>query len=181
MSAPARYDRPGLLERLTSSTAFAVLFGIAATILAPTLLLGVLVSAMALIFGFHETDDLALLLVTFGGVVGVIGLARARRAPTSRFDYRLTLAALASGLVTAAAIVGALAARTGLEDKLTMAAIALMVPPFLAGLGRISRLRRLRAAAEGRVRDSLPLIFLAVALLELACAGAIGLQLAIVG
>jgi hypothetical protein len=181
MSTVATFNRPGLLERLTSSTAFAVLFAIAATILAPTLLLGVLVSAMALLFGFHRSDDLALLLLTVGGVVGIVGLVRSRGAPASRMGYRLTLLALAIGLATAAAIVGALAARVGLEDKLTLAAIALMVPVFLAGLGGVARLRRLRAVAEGRVRDSLPLIFLGLALIELVCAAMIGLQLAMVG
>jgi hypothetical protein len=181
MNAVGRYDGPGLLERFTSSTAFAVLCAIAMTILAPTLLLGVFVSAAALIFGVQETDDLAIVLLTVGGVVGVFGLVRAQRAPASRFDYRLTLGALASGLLTAAAIIGALVARAGLEDKLTIAAIALMVPPFLAGLGRVARLRRLRAMSEGRVPDSLPLIFLIIALSELACAAAIGLQLGIAG
>jgi hypothetical protein len=181
MSTIERYERPGLLERLTSSTTFVVLLSIAATILAPTLLFGAIISAVALIFGFHETDDLGILLFTVGGVVGIIGLARARRAPASRFDYRLTLVALASGLATAIAIVGVLVARAGVEDKLTLAATALMAPPLLAGLGSVARLRRLRAAAEGRVRDSLPLIFLGLALVELACAAAIGLRLAIVG
>jgi hypothetical protein len=48
-------------------------------------------------------------------------------------------------------------------------------------LGRIARLRRLRAAALGRMRDSLPLIFLAVALAEAAGAIAICVQLSLAG
>jgi hypothetical protein len=50
--------------------------------------------------------------------------------------------------------------------------------PVIGALGRVARLRRLRAA-QGRARDALPLIFLAVALGELACALAIGARLAL--
>src|SRR4029079_1487730 len=96
-------------------------------------------------------------------------------------DYRLTLASLAIGILTAVALAGALVARLGLDDKLSIAGIVLSIPPVLTALGRIARLRRLRAAELGRVRDSLPLIFLAVALAEAACAIAICAQLWLAG
>jgi len=181
MSIMTRYDRPGLLERLTSSTAVAVLFGLAATILAPTLLGGIVLATASLLFGFHDRADVAIVLLTIGGVVGVIGLFRSLRPATSRSDYRLTLSSLAIGILTVFALTTALIARLGLEDKLSIAGIALAVPPVLTALGRIARLRRLRAAALGRVRDSLPLIFLAVALVETACAIAICAQLWLAG
>ena len=43
MSTIARFERPGLLERLTNSTAFAVLFGMASLVLAPSVLIGLFV------------------------------------------------------------------------------------------------------------------------------------------
>jgi len=181
MSTVTGYGRPGLLERLTSSTAFAVLFGIAATILAPTLLFGMVFGTAALVFGFHGSDDVAMVLLTIGGFIGVIGLFRSQRSVASPSDYRLTLASLAIGILTAVALAGALVARLGLDDKLSIAGIVLSIPPVLTALGRIARLRRLRAAELGRVRDSLPLIFLAVALAEAACAIAICVQLSFAG
>src|SRR4029079_13311393 len=99
----------------------------------------------------------------------------------SRSDYRLTLSSLAIGILTVFELTTALIARLGLEDKLSIAGIAVACRPVLRALGRIARLRRLRAAALGRVRDSLPLIFLAVALVETACAIAICAQLWLAG
>jgi len=181
MSTMTRYDSPGLLERLTSSTAFSVRFGIAVTELAPTLLFGIVIATAALLFGFHERDDVAIVLLAIGGIVGVIGLFRSQRPAGSQSDYRLTLISLVIGILAAIAFCGALVARLGLEDKLSVSGIALSIPPVLTALGRIARLRRLRAAALGRVRDSLPLIFLGVALVEAACAIAIGVQLSLAG
>jgi hypothetical protein len=182
MSTVSRYDRPGLLERLTDSTAFTVLFGISATIFVPFVLLGLTVLP-GIVLGAANADlgDKLGLLLPYGGLIGYIGLFRAYRPSTSTAGYRTTLACLTVGIVTAASlIVGLIGMDLGVDVVRVIAIVALSLP-IIAALGRIARLRRLRAAAEGRVLDSLPLIFLAVALGEALCAIAIGVQLACAG
>ena len=80
MSTAARYDRPGTLERLTNSTAFAVLFGMASVVLAPVVLFGLIALPVVILGkgGAKVGDELALLL-PYGGLIGYIGLFRARR------------------------------------------------------------------------------------------------------
>ena len=197
MSTMTGYDRQGLLERLTSSTLFSVLFGIAATLCAPVVLLG-LTLLPGLVLGSGSTDlaDGALLLLPLGGLIGYIGLFRARRATTSTADYRTTLICLAIGIAAAGTLVGGLVAiGLGVDADLRgvetgdlvrpaaaiAAGVVVLLLPIVAALGDIARLRRLRAAGEGRVRDSLPLIFLGLAVAEALCAIAIAAQLAVVG
>jgi hypothetical protein len=179
MSTIARYDRPGLLERLTDSVAFDLLFGMAATILVPVVLLGLTVlPGMVLSQPNPDLGDRLGLLLPYGGLIGYIGLFRAYRRSTPTAGYWSTLACLAVGMLTATTlIVGLLAIGVGL-NLVSSGAIVVLSLPIIAALGRIARLRRLRAAEEGRVRDSLPLIFLTVALAEALCAIAIGVQLA---
>jgi hypothetical protein len=182
MSTPARYDRPGLLERLTDSTAFDVLFGVAATILAPVVLFGLTVlPAVILREANADLGDKLGLLLPYGGLIGYLGLFRAYRQSTSMDGYRATLTCLAVGMLTAASLIIVLIAVGVGVDLRSGGAIVVLSLPIIAALGRISRLRRLRAAEEGRVRDSLPLIFLTIALGETLCAIAIGVQLAITG
>jgi hypothetical protein len=180
MSTMTRCDRPGPLERLTSRTAFVVLFAIAATMLAPVVLLGLAVLPGMVSSQPHlGLGDRLGLLLPFGGVTGYIGLFRAYLPSRSTASYRATLACLAVGIVTAAAlIVGLVTIGIGV-DLFSVGAIVALSLPIVAALGRIARLRRLRAAEERRGRDSLPLIFLALACAEAACAIAIGAQLAI--
>ena len=182
MSTPARYERPGLLERLTSSTAFAVLFGIATVVLAPVVLLGLVVLPSVIVgkASMQLGDELGLLL-PYGGLIGYIGLFRTRRASTSAGDYWATLICLGVGIATTATLIGGLVAIAVGVDWLAAGAIVVLSLPIVAALGRIARLRRLRAAAEGRVADSLPLIFLTVALGEASCAIALSVQLALAG
>ena len=190
MSTMTPDDRPGLLERLTNSTAFAVLFGIAATVLAPVVLLGLTVLP-GMVLRDTGLADKAVLLLPIGGVIGYVGLFRARRPSRSRRDYWATLVCLGVGIATAVMVVcGVLFAIGGDADLRSVeaivvlrvaGAIVVLSLPIIAGLGDIARLRRLRATAEGRVLDSLPLIFLWLALAEAACAIAIGVQLAAAG
>ena len=182
MSTITRYDRPGLLERLTSSTAFAVLFGIASIVLAPSVLMGIAMLP-GIVFGeLHpEIGDKLGLLLPYGGLIGYIGLFRARRPPTSTADYWGTLVCLGIGVATAATLAGSLIAIGAGVDLFSAGAIAVLSLPIVAALGRIARLRRLRAADEGRVLDSLPLIFLGLAVAEGVCAIAIVVHLAVAG
>jgi hypothetical protein len=182
MNTMETFNRPGLLERLTSSTVFTVLLGVASIVVAPYLLLGVVMLSGSILGDAHAgVGGRLLALLPYGGLIGYIGLFRARRPPTSTVDYRATLICLGVGIATAAAVSGGLIAmsfRVDLERAGSLVALSL---PIVAALGRIARLRRWRAETEGRVLDSLPLIFLTVALAETACAIAIGVQLASVG
>ena len=178
----ARYDRPGMLERLTDSTAFAVLLGMTSLVLAPSMLIGLfVVPALLTPAGRASPDVWMWLLLSAGGAVGYVGLFRARRPSSSPADYCVTLVCLATGVVAGLAVLGKVADSSAFEDLLTVGAVVVPAVPVIAALGRIARLRRLRAAAEGRVLDSLPLIFLAVALGEALCAIAVGVQLATAG
>jgi hypothetical protein len=119
-------------------------------------------------------------LLPYGGLIGYIGLFRARRPPTSTADYWGTLVCLGIGIATAAMLgVGLVAISAGF-DLFSAGVVAVLSLPIVAALGRIARLRRQRAD-DGRVRDSLPLIFLGLAVAEALCAIAIGMQLAVAG
>ena len=181
MNTVTRYDRPGLLERLTSSTAFAVLFGMASIVIAPSVLIGIAMLPGIVLGELHpELGDKLGLLLPYGGLIGYIGLFRARRPPTSTADYWGTLVCLGIGIATAAMLgVGLVAISAGF-DLFSAGVIAVLSLPIVAALGRIARLRRQRAD-DGRVRDSLPLIFLGLAVAEALCAIAIGMQLAVAG
>ena len=174
-----RYETPSLLERLTSSTAFAVLFGLASVAVAPIVLVGLVMLPGVIVgkAGMHLGDYLGLLL-PYGGLIGYVGLFRARRPSTSVKDYWITLVCLGVGTTTAATLIGAFIAIGVGVDWFAAGAIIVLSLPIIAALGRIARLRRLRSAAEGRLPDSLPLIFLTVAFAEALCAIAIGAQLA---
>jgi hypothetical protein len=182
MSTLARYDRPGTLERVTDSTAFAVLFGMASVVLAPVVLLGLVVLPGVILgkAGMQLSDDLGLLL-PYGGLIGYVGIFRARRPSTSAADHWATLVCLVAGVATATTLIGGFIAIGAGVDWFAAGAIAVLSLPIVAALGRIARLRRLRAAAEGYVPDSLPLIFLTIAIGEALCAIAIGVRLAIAG
>jgi hypothetical protein len=178
------YDRPGLLERLTSSTAFAVLLCCAGVVLAPTVLLGLAMLPLSLAQALQTTSpyEWAMLLLPLGGAAGFIGLFLTARPPQTLAGYRIMMLCIAIGIATAIVLAGGLVVTAGPDDPWVSAiAVLVLIMPVLAAFGRVARLRRLRAAAEGRPRDALPLIFLAVALGELACAIAIGAQLALVG
>jgi hypothetical protein len=177
MNTLTRYDRPGTLERVTDSTAFAVLFGMASVVLAPVVLLGLIALPGVILSktGMQLTDELALLL-PYGGLIGYIGLFRARRPATSAVDHWVTLVCLGIGIATTATLIGGL---VEVGDGFAAGAVVVLSLPIIAALGRIARLRRLRAGIEGRVPDSLPLILLSIALGEAACAIAICVRLAI--
>jgi hypothetical protein len=114
-------------------------------------------------------------------LIGYIGLFRARRPSTSAADHWGTLVCLGVGIVTTATLIGGLIAIGAGVDGFAAGAIAVLSLPIVEALGRIARLRRGRAAAEGRVPDSLPLIFLTIAVGEALCAITIGVRLAIGG
>jgi hypothetical protein len=159
-----------------------VLFGMASVVLAPVVLLGLIaLPGVMLGKGGAQIGDVLALLLPYGGLIGYIGLFRARRPSTSAGDHWGTLVCLGVGIVTTATLIGGLIAIGAGVDGFAAGAIAVLSLPIVEALGRIARLRRGRAAAEGRVPDSLPLIFLTIAVGEALCAITIGVRLAIGG
>ena len=190
MSAAGSAERIGVLERLTDSTVFAVLFVCAALVLGPILLFGLAMLPLSLTQALRtiHSDALTLALLPLGGAAGFIGLFLTTRPPETLAGYRILMLCIALGIATAIVMAGgfiANAASTSLGggDSFWFNALGVFVLaiPVLAALGRVARLWRLRAAAEGRAQDALPLIFLAVALGELACAIVIGARFAMAG
>jgi len=152
MSTMTQYGNAGLLERLTSSTAFAVLLGTAATVLAPVILYFFTLYAQCLLLGVVLArvvawEALGLLLLPIGGMVGYLGLFRARQPATSTIDYWVTITCLGVGLVTAVTVIAGLL-YLDFDYRVLLGSIAALSLPIVAALGRIERLRRLRIAAR---------------------------------
>jgi len=152
MSTMMRYDRAGLLERLTSNTLFTVLLGIAATVLVPVILYSftqftqcVLLGIM--LIGAVPWEILGMLLLPIGGMVGYVGLFQARRPATSSADYWATLTCLGVGIAAAGTVIGELLT-IDIDYRVVAGFIVVLSLLIVAALGRIVRLRRQRAAAQ---------------------------------
>jgi len=147
-----RYDRAGILERLTSNTLFTVLLGIAATVLVPVILYSftqftqcVLLGIM--LIGAVPWEILGTLLLPIGGMVGYVGLFQARRPATSSADYWATLTCLGVGIAAAGTVIGELLT-IDIDYRVVAGFIVVLSLLIVAALGRIVRLRRQRAAAQ---------------------------------
>jgi hypothetical protein len=147
-----RYDRAGILERLTSNTLFTVLLGIAATVLVPVILYSftqftqcVLLGIM--LIGAVPWEILGMLLLPIGGMVGYVGLFQARRPATSSADYWATLTCLGVGIAAAGTVIGELLT-IDIDYRVVAGFIVVLSLLIVAALGRIVRLRRQRAAAQ---------------------------------
>ena len=152
MTTMMRYDRAGLLERLTSNTLFTVLLGIAATVLVPVILYSftqltqcVLLGIM--LIGAVPWEILGMLLLPIGGMVGYVGLFQARRPATSSADYWATLTCLGVGIAAAGTVIGELLT-IDIDYRVVAGFIVVLSLLIVAALGRIVRLRRQRAAAQ---------------------------------
>jgi len=180
MSAAGSAVRVGMLERVTSSTAFAVLLVCSGLVLGPFLLFGLatLPMLLAAAIASMRPEVWALALCPIGGLAGVIGLFLTWRPPETLAGYRIMMLCIVLGVATAIGIAGDLIGNASSGDLFNVVGLSVLTIAVLAALGRVARIRRLRAAAEGRPQDALPLIFLAVALVEAGCAIAIGTQLA---
>ena len=179
-------ERIGVLERVASSTAFIVLLVFAGVVLGPTLVLGLVTFPLFLreALATASLESWLMVLLPFGGAAGVIGLFLTRRPPETVAGYRLMMLCIVIGIATALVVAGVLASAAAGGSRawvLSAAGIFVLAIPVLAALGRVARLWRLRAAAEARAPDAFPLIFLAVALAELALALTIAAELAMVG
>ena len=160
------------LERFTSSTVFAVLFTLSVLLVAPLLLLGLVL--LAVLIAGADSGAAPLLGWVGGGVAGLIGLfrGRARAWPISSASVEATIVCLVAGIIAALCVLGAAVviyehdARS--VDRWSLALWALVAVPhavlIVAGVASLERLPRRYLRVTGERFDSVPVIFLLVAL-----------------
>jgi len=170
MNASADAPALGALERLTSSTAFRILFGFAVLLVAPVMLAGWVATPIMLLLAASH-DWVWAVLPTAAGTVGIVGWIRAHRPLTGARSGtpELTMACLAIGI--AAALVPSVFAAAAWIDVtepdewawVATAFAAAHVIVALRAIGWIQRLARDHATRTSQRFDAIPLVFLLVA------------------
>jgi hypothetical protein len=176
----ARRDRhaEGLLERITSSTGFLVVFALSVVIVAPTLLVGVLGTILAITMASPRLWVLPAMLVA-GGFLGMLGWFRAHRHAHEMWHGRIeaTLVLLAVGVAAAAGGTAMLAYEAAADIRswsespvpwFGAAVVAAHVVVILRALGWMRRLAREYAERTGIRFDGLPVMFLLLGIAQLA-------------
>jgi len=169
----------GLMERITDTGVFEVLFWLSGIVVLPVFALGALFAPFALPTGLSgQPFALAYFALTAGGAIGLTGWVRAHlamRAP-ERHGISVTLFCLVVGIVTALVVAGGTVAATlaDLRDGSDRAAwfrsglsgayAAAHVVWALGGVGRMERVARRYRERTGRAFDSIPFVFLLVAI-----------------
>ena len=183
-----------LIERWTDTTTFGVALALAVALALPVLALGVIVSvAMIGTVLFEqrvEAFGMVVVVLSVGGVIGVIGWARARQGISRPEGHNVTATllcllvgtatALAAGAFAAAPIAVSLPQLPGPAPAAWLAAaagpaalfVAVHVVWVLAGVGWMQRLMRRYAEHTGRAFDGIPVVLLCVAI-TLAAAAAL--------
>ena len=178
-----------LIDRWTDTAGFRLVLFLSGLVALPILLLGLVATvsllAAAVVRQRAELEVAAVALLSIGGALGLLGYVRASvgaKAPR-RHNVTATLLCLASGIVTALFVAGFVAAEAisswlvpwGSARWLAFAApfVAAHVVWALAGIGWMQRLPRRYAEQTGRLFDTLPVVFLAVAVALAAAAVAV--------
>jgi hypothetical protein len=168
MNASADAPKLGSLERLASSKAFGILFGFAMLLVAPVVVAGWGLTLLMLAPGGEWVWPL---LPTAAGTLGVVGWIRAQQhvdaARSGGID--LTIACLAIGVAATLVPMGFAAALwidapylgSGPWVATVFAAAHFIVA--VRAMGWMQRLARHHAASTGEGFDSLPLLFLLIA------------------
>lgn len=189
-----------LVERWTDTTTFGVALVLAGTLALPVLALGVIVSVgMIGVALFEQTVGPfgpVVVVLSTGGVIGVVGWVRARQGFSRPEGHNVTATlvclvvgtatALAVGTFSAAPMVGglrepwgpaavALPGAAAWPAALFVAAHAVWV---LAGIGWMQRLIRRYAEHTGRAFDGVPVVLLVVALTLALLAAALSVTIA---
>jgi hypothetical protein len=175
-----------LIDRWTDTTTFGVALAFAVALALPVLALGIIVSVAMIGVAIFEQRigpfGPVVVVLSVGGVIGVVGWARARQGSSRPEGHNVTatLVCLVVGTATALAV-GAFAATPmvgGLREPWGPAAVAwtaaaawpaaLFVAAHavwvLAGIGWMQRLMRRHAEHTGRAFDGIPVVLLFVAM-----------------
>lgn len=169
-----------LLDRWTDTTTFRLLLFLSALVAVPVLLLGLTTTvgllAAAVAMQRAELEGAAVVLLSAGGSLGLLGYWRAHRGAKAprRHNLTATLLCLAIGIVTALFVAGFVAAESieswlspwGAAHWPVFAAlfVAAHVVWAVAGVAWMQRLPRCYAEKTGGAFDSLPVVFLFVAI-----------------
>ncbi|HEX5048577.1 MAG TPA: hypothetical protein VFX89_15790 [Gammaproteobacteria bacterium] len=168
-----------LVDRITDTRTFTALFWLSGIVVLPVLALGVLFSPLYLSGGLlGEPVAFAFVALTTGGAIGVTGWIRAHLAmrEPERHGITLTLLCLAIGIVTALAVAAGtvVATLSGSEDSWDRAAWLSAVPAagfaaahlvwVLGAVGWMERVARRYRERTGRAFDTIPFVFLIVAI-----------------
>ncbi len=169
-----------LIDRWTDTGAFRLALFFSGLIALPVLLLGsmtaVTLLAAAVARQRAELEGAAIVFLSVGGVLGFLGYLRAHRDardPSER-DMTTTLVCLAIGVATALFVAGFVAAEaieswlapwgSGRWFAFGAPFVAAHVVWAVAGVGWMQRLARRYAEDTDRSFDSMPVVFLAVAI-----------------
>lgn len=190
------------IERLTGSTLFGALLGIALLITVPIVLLGLVLGLPVMLAALVDAPSPWMLPVTaaiLGGGIGMLGLLRSRRTAFAAPGTRATIVMLAIGVATAVAMIAAIVAglgQAGFRGNAVavpgLALCACLAILGVEGIAEIVRAIRLASPVEnpaagrtesaavpgGHKRDALPWIFLGIALAQVIVAAAINVSLA---
>lgn len=173
-----------LIDRLTATLGFRVLFVLSAMLVLPVLALGLFFTSaflLSLIGGQEAAPEiLGFASLSLGGAIGTLGWVLSLVAARNPERYNLTaiLVCLAVGVVTALAVtaysVGEIVEHLGglrfLVPAFGLFAVATTVWA-IDGIGRMQVLMRRYRERTGRVFDGLPVGMLLVALVLAAAAG----------
>jgi len=158
------------LERVTSSTLFAVFFAISVLLVTPLLLAGLVLLVATL--ADADFGSIPLLGLVGGGIAGLVGLFRGRAGawPMTSGSVEATIVCLVAGIAAALAVVASVLAIYGAPslERWALAFGALVAAPhavlIVAGMASLERLPRHYLKMTGEPFDSLPVICLLVAL-----------------
>ena len=172
MNARHPPQRMRAADRLTRSEAFSVLFAMATFVVVSVLLVGWIGTPLLLLSSSKPDQWVAYVLLTAAGTAGVVGWIRAQRqiGPSPRGSIETTMICLSLGVAAALVPIGFAAwAWTDAEHvgskiwatTIVGAAHAIVI---IGAVGCMQRLGWHYADRTGRRFDSLPVIFLLVAL-----------------
>jgi hypothetical protein len=174
--------RRQLFDRWTDTRLFRVALLLAALVVAPVLALGLAVTvigggALLLDGEMPGLEQMALGLLSAGGVLGLLGYVRAHAGAVrpNRHNFTATLLLLKVGVATALAVAGlavvacAMVALSAQWDRALSAGIAAYFVAAnlvwaMSGVAWSQRLRRRYAEVVGHAFDGLPVLLLTVAL-----------------
>lgn len=169
-----------LLDRWTDTAGFRLMLFLSGLVAVPVLLLGLMTTvgllSAAIARQRAELEGAAVVLLSLGGALGLLGYFRAHGGAKepSRHNVTATLLCLAIGIVTALAVAGFVGAQA-VASWLTpwgSARWPLIAAPFVAahvvwafaGFAWMQRLPRRYAETTGRRFDTVPAMMLFVAL-----------------
>jgi len=155
------------LERVTSSTLFAVFFAISVLLVTPLLLAGLVLLVATL--ADADFGSIPLLGLVGGGIAGLVGLFRGRAGawPMTSGSVEATIICLVAGVAAALAVVASWLAIVWPESAARAFGAIVAVPHavlIVAGIASLERLPRHYLKMTGEPFDSLPVICLLVAL-----------------